>query len=187
MYLFRSPLSLLQSSNAGSTTGHGHQPHHDTRWEDTTDLNQTDALPRIASPFFDIKCHVGVIVISDKTCADTSTSLAQKLLAGRVFEHAGSSLRNAREATGRVLGSMKAAKDITGLEFVGCTTMRDAELDLISAGGDVNSKPPYDPIFWNCHDISSRFARVAATEDSDIAPLREVTAALERAKFSGAT
>lgn len=54
---------------------------------------------------------------------------------------------------------------------------------LVSAGHDIESKPPYDPIFWNCHDISCRFVRAAAAEDSHLARLCEITAAFERAKF----
>ncbi|KAK1756509.1 hypothetical protein QBC47DRAFT_380078 [Echria macrotheca] len=188
MYLFRSTLSLFQCSNAASTSGSGPQPHDITRWEETTDLSQIYSIPQILWPCFDIKCHIGVIIIADKICADTSMSLAQKLLAGRVFEHAGPSMRTGREAVGRGL-DMKGLNGITGLEFVGWTARQDRELDgylqqLVSAGRDINSKPPYNPIFWNCHDISCRFVRAVVTEDSDLAPLCDITAAFERAKFN---
>lgn len=128
MYLFRSTLSLLQASQAASTSGGTSQPRETARWEETSDLSRIKSLPQLLFPWFDIKCHIGVIVIADDICADTRMSLAHKLMAGRVYEHAGSSMRTASEAVGKGL-DIKAVKGITGLEFAGWTTKQDRELD----------------------------------------------------------
>lgn len=55
---------------------------------------------------------------------------------------------------------------------------------LVSVHGIMSIKPPYQPVFWNCHDIACRFAFLAATRDGDVQLIRELSGICERAKFS---
>jgi hypothetical protein len=60
-------------------------------WNDTADLSQTAELPTITSRDFDIRSDIGIIIIDEHVCADSSLTLKQKLMEGLVFEHSGPS------------------------------------------------------------------------------------------------
>lgn len=47
---------------------------------------------------------------------------------------------------------------------------------------DLDEKPPYRPVMWNCHDIACRFAFLAV-ETEALATISELSGIMERAKF----
>ncbi|KAG8424585.1 hypothetical protein J3458_001362 [Metarhizium acridum] len=168
--MFQSPLSLVEFLQSSSGSGFGVFQQGRFLGGDLTDLNETTSLPRISQTPFDIRCHIGIIVIDESICANTALTLRQKLVSGRIYEHSGPVMTPARDAVGRVADEAIVAR-LVALEFVGHTNRENSELDvllqeLIRVDRGLNSKPPYRPIFWNCHDIACRFAFLAITPDA---------------------
>ena len=56
--------------------------------------------------------------------------------------------------------------------------------ELIRVGANLDEKPAYRPIYWNCHDIGCRLAFLAAIPGSDLTRLSNLSGTFERAKFS---
>jgi hypothetical protein len=108
----------------------GVDPEKDVDWHDTTELSLTTAVPKISTGVFSILCHLGVIIIDDHVCADTSLTLEQKLLEGIIFEHPGANIERSRDGVGRK-ANLKFVKLITALEFIGYTVMENPELDAL--------------------------------------------------------
>jgi hypothetical protein len=176
---------------------------------DIADLSFTTALPKISTGFFDIKCHIGVIIIDDHVCADTSLTLEQKLLKGMIFEHSGPDMKRSIDGQGR-RANTRFAKIITALEFIGYTEMGNADLDdlceystyvdfalghtsnighllvqnIIRVDAALDKKPRYRPIYWNCHDIAVRFAFLATAGYASFELAKMLSKLFERTKFN---
>jgi hypothetical protein len=47
----------------------------------------------------------------------------------------------------------------------------------------LDRKPPYRPIYWNCHDVACRFAYLAIRRVEDAATIQDLSGIFERVKF----
>ncbi|KAI7776956.1 hypothetical protein LA080_004250 [Diaporthe eres] len=182
-----SPLAFLDSLQSTSGSASGAAVDQLIRWDDNADLSQVTSLPHIPVTPFNILCHIGAVVIEDGICGDRSLTVAEKLLAGRIFEHAGKSMPSTKDAHGK---SMQAGfvRQIAALNFVGHTHMDDDQLDnllreLLRVNRNMSSRPAYRPLYWNCHDIGCRFAYLAIGGDADISLIQHLSGIFERAKF----
>jgi hypothetical protein len=73
------------------TPAPGH-PLSTVDWEDTIALHDITSIPKISPGDFDIRTHVGVLILDEEASEDPSLTLVQKLTQGKIFEHPGTSL-----------------------------------------------------------------------------------------------
>ncbi|KAL4733797.1 hypothetical protein BDV11DRAFT_73711 [Aspergillus similis] len=180
LYLFQRPLDRLGSISTRSSsiqTGPG------------AELNETDhrietLLPRI-SDHFQLPYHIGAIVVNESVCADTTLPAARKLATGIIYEHAGPEMRSSRGAVGVAANEIVVAS-FTALEFIGPTRMTNFQLDvilqeLLRADRNLDGAPPYHSLYWNCHDIATRFALLTTSDNDNM--LSALAILLERGKL----
>lgn len=131
VYLFQNPLRFVTALSSASTAGIIADPSID--WNDRTEPRFSTTLPRLSAGTFDIRSHVGVIIIPASCCADSSLTLAQKLRRGIIYEHQGNGMLSSQEGIGRpVLGNELWVRSVTALEFCGYTGKTVAALDILS-------------------------------------------------------
>lgn len=134
IYFFQNPLKFVTALSSASDTGV--VVDETTDWNDKTELNFTTALPRLSARTFDIRSHLGVIVIPALCCVDTRLTLAQKLERRIIYENKGNEMLSSVEGIGRpVSGDTSFVRSITALEFCGYTSKTDAQLDTLSMYG----------------------------------------------------
>jgi len=129
---------FLRSTSASASQGASNPVH----WDDAAGPSQIITLPQISTTPFDFLSHIGVIVIEDEVYADTNLTLAQKLLTGKIFEHPGPKLKQARYAVGKV-ATLEYVTRIFALEFVGYTNLDNLELDHLRMCKALSFKPRY--------------------------------------------
>lgn len=123
--MFRTPLSLLASLSSNSTC---RAVLADVNLNNTADLSFTTALPKISTGFFNIRCHISVIIINNHVYANTSLTLEQKLLKGMIFEHSRPNIKRLIDGQGR-RANIQFVKIITALEFISYIEIGNAGLD----------------------------------------------------------
>jgi hypothetical protein len=88
-------------------------------------------LPDISTNlFFDIRCHIGVIIIEDAICVDNSRSFQQKLLEGVIYEHEGNTMKRSADGTGKI-STISRVRKFTALGYIGETMMENLELNSL--------------------------------------------------------
>jgi hypothetical protein len=105
-------------------------PNPDVNWNDRNDLRLAAELPRITTQAFDIRCHIGVIIIDRGISDDTTLSLEDKLRSGWIFEHPGPHVERSIDVVGR-MPRPGEINTFTALEFVEHTTKGNDELNAL--------------------------------------------------------
>jgi hypothetical protein len=99
-----------------------------TGWQDFSDPSLTAVLPKLSTGLFDIRTHLGIIILEEDTCTDTGLNLSQKLAVGTIYEHAGPEMERSLDGRG-VTSNAELVETFTALEFIGHTIMNNDDLD----------------------------------------------------------